>query len=259
MSYSTHVGGSVTNTSFTSYSSNYIYHDGETFPTGRAAKSGTPVHVSSFTPDSASGASGIAGYCSPSSKTTSGGTCQVGVSYSSGTLNFGRNNGGGGVIVDAADSSTWNGSIPGTLTWEQGPTAPTGVTVTPATAQATVAWTTPSDNGQSAITGYRVYYSTASNMAGASFVDVGVVNSTVITGLTPGTTYYFTVSAKNAVTTAASTVGIESSIISAYLSSGGKVWNGSAWIAGNAKVWNGSAWVAATVKVWNGSAWTSAL
>jgi len=63
--------------------------------------------------------------------------------------------------------------------------------------QADLDWTDATDN--IAVTDYRVFYNTANNHTGESQVDVGsAVSAKNVTGLTPGTTYYFWVKAKDA-------------------------------------------------------------
>ena len=56
-----------------------------------------------------------------------------------------------------------------------------------------VGWTASPDPG---VTGYRVFYGTTSNSLTSS-IDVANVTSTIISGLTPGQTYYFAVAALN--------------------------------------------------------------
>lgn len=75
--------------------------------------------------------------------------------------------------------------------------APRSPAVTAGIGEATLSWVVPADNGGSAVTGYRVFYSVNANMSGATSIDVGNVTSRVVTGLTPGLRYYFTVAAIN--------------------------------------------------------------
>jgi hypothetical protein len=98
-------------------------------------------------------------------------------------------------------------------TYLRAPLAPTVSVVSPNTfgsvsGRASVSWTTP-DNGGSSITGYRVQWSTSSTFASSvNTLNVGAsTNSTNIDNLIPGTTYYFRVTARNAVTEAASAFG----------------------------------------------------
>jgi len=75
------------------------------------------------------------------------------------------------------------------------PNAPTNVRATAGDTQASVTWQAPRKNGGSAITGYRVVSS-----PGAITMTVGASpTSATVTGLTNGTTYTFTVYARNAI------------------------------------------------------------
>lgn len=78
------------------------------------------------------------------------------------------------------------------------PSAPTGVTVTAGTNQATISWTAPSDGG-SPITGYTV----TSNPGSLTCTTTGATTC-VVPGLTDGTSYTFSVTATNSVGTSAS-------------------------------------------------------
>ncbi|ALS25048.1 S-layer homology domain-containing protein [Paenibacillus naphthalenovorans] len=74
------------------------------------------------------------------------------------------------------------------------PAAPTNVAATAGNGSATITFTAPDDNGGSAITGYEVFDSNGNKVATGS----ADATSITITGLTNGTTYTFTVKAKNA-------------------------------------------------------------
>ena len=78
------------------------------------------------------------------------------------------------------------------------PGAPTGVAATLTGVNATVSWTPPVDNGGSAITGYTVT-PFADGVAQPVITVAGGVTSTTDSGLTPGASYTFTVTATNAV------------------------------------------------------------
>src|SRR6185312_1072288 len=78
------------------------------------------------------------------------------------------------------------------------PSAPQSLQATAGNAQVSLSWTTPSSNGGSAITGYRVYRGTAPNPSVALTPDLGVVTSFLDTGRTNGQIYYYKVTALNA-------------------------------------------------------------
>jgi hypothetical protein len=75
------------------------------------------------------------------------------------------------------------------------PGAPTGVTAVAGNADATVTWTAPVEEGSAPVTGYTV------TSAPGAFTCTGAVPAAgcVVTGLTNGTAYHFTVTATNAV------------------------------------------------------------
>jgi hypothetical protein len=81
------------------------------------------------------------------------------------------------------------------------PGAPTGVTALPDAKAARVAWTAPSDDGGSAITGYTVTPFDGATALTPTTVSSGT--STLVTGLTAGTSYTFTVKATNGAGTGA--------------------------------------------------------
>ena len=79
------------------------------------------------------------------------------------------------------------------------PSAPQSLQATAGNAQVSLAWTAPSSDGGSAITGYRVYRGTAPNPTVALSPDLGVVTSFLDTGRTNGQIYYYKVTALNAI------------------------------------------------------------
>ncbi len=79
-----------------------------------------------------------------------------------------------------------------------GPSAPTGVSASPASSQAQVSWTAPSNNGGSAISSYTITPYIGTSAQTSATVNDGSAASAVVTGLTNGTAYTFTVTANNA-------------------------------------------------------------
>jgi hypothetical protein len=96
----------------------------------------------------------------------------------------------GRILVTAAVSLSTNTIT--TSTPATAPGVPTSVTAAAGNAQATVSWTTPSNNGGSATTGYTV----TSSPGGVIATTTGAT-SVAVPGLTNGTPYTFTVTATN--------------------------------------------------------------
>jgi Domain of unknown function (DUF4082)/Fibronectin type III domain/Bacterial Ig domain len=81
------------------------------------------------------------------------------------------------------------------------PAAPTGVSASPATSRALVSWSIPSSNGGSPITSYTIAATPSGGSPSQVTVNGGSTTSAVVTGLTNGTSYTFTVAATNSVGT----------------------------------------------------------
>ncbi|MEM4292862.1 MAG: right-handed parallel beta-helix repeat-containing protein [Thermoplasmata archaeon] len=78
------------------------------------------------------------------------------------------------------------------------PSAPTGLTATPGDREVLLRWQPPADDGGSPIIAYTVYWGPQSGSY-SNNQDVGNVLTYMVEGLTNGQTYYFAVSAKNAI------------------------------------------------------------
>ena len=158
-------------------------------PTAASATAGNTSATVAFTAPAFTGGVAITGYTvtvSPGGATFSGAAGPINVTglTNGTTYTFtvkATNSAGSGAASTATPSATPY-SVPG---------APTGVVGTAGNAQVSVAFTAPGSNGGSAITGYTV---TAS--PGGATVS-GVTSPLVVSGLTNGTAYTFTVAATN--------------------------------------------------------------
>ena len=86
-----------------------------------------------------------------------------------------------------------------TLGGATAPTAPQNLQANAGNGQVGLTWSAPASDGGSQITGYRVYRGTSPNPTTALTPDLGVATSFQDSGLTNGQTYYYKVSALNAV------------------------------------------------------------
>ena len=149
-------------------------------------------------------------------------------------------NGGGGV-------GTWS-AVRSVLTLPNTPGQPAVFTSVSQTGFTTTC-TAPTNGCAS----YDWYVSTSSTNPTASTTPTvnTTTNSVTRTGLTPNTTYYVWVRAKNASGTSAWT-SVRSGTTKNYRI---YYWNGSSWVAGKVRYWNGSSWVDASddVRYWDGS------
>lgn len=161
-------------------------------PTGASATAGNAQASVAFTAPSSNGGATITGYTATSSPGGLTGSCTT-----SPCVVTGLTNGTPYTFTVTATNSVGTGSpssASNSVTPSSVPSAPTGVSASSSTpAQATVTFSAPNNNG-SAIIGYTV---TSSPAGGVDSSAGTTALSHVITGLTNGTPYTFTVTATN--------------------------------------------------------------
>lgn len=181
----------------------------------------------------------------------SGGTSNLTVALS-GSCVFDR--GSTGDTTDGVGSD-FPGTIGGVISYGQGPTAPTiGTVSSAAVGTATVAFTASSDDGDAAISTYRVEYSVDSFAHTLGFVETTTSPAT-ISGLAPGVVYQFRVAARNAVTDAAGTVGVYSSTGSVTILGGVYVGKAGSWVQCGVYAGINGVWVPVQVFAGRSGAW----
>lgn len=196
----------------------------------------------------------------------------------SGNVRFNTATSSGNTIYnDGVESTSWAGRrIYAAIVVQTVPNAPTLVTgSTVNTTAVSLSWTAPTDTGTTAgINGYRVFARLADATANAStdwFIPIGDTGSTsttaTVTGLYPGTSYVFMVSALNSATDLMLNADIANvnsvvtsytdiqahsgtrSAVTAAINTAGGVFNGTTWLASpNVQIFNGTAWVPALVR-----------
>ena len=163
-------------------------------PTGVTASAGNAQAVVTFTAPVSNGGSVITGYTvtsNPDGKTGTGTATPIIVTgltnETAYTFTVTATNAIGNSIASSASNSV-TPAVPNTV-----PGAPTGVTATAENAQASVTFTVPVSDGGSVITGYTVTSSPG------SITGTGSASPIIVTGLTNGTAYTFTITATNAI------------------------------------------------------------
>jgi hypothetical protein len=164
-------------------------------PTAVSALETTPTSASiSFTPPTSNGGSAITSYIvttSPGGATVAGASSPISVTglTTGSTYTFtvaAVNIAGTGASSSASNALIMGATVPG---------APTNVTGTSGNNQVSIAFTAPSNNGGAPITSYQVVASPGGSSA------TGPSSPLVVTGLTNGTSYTFSVSAINSIGT----------------------------------------------------------
>ena len=172
-------------------------------PTGVSATAGNAQATIAFTAPAINGGSPVTSYIITSSpgniSTTTETTSGIVTGLTNGTSYTFAVTATNAIGVGAVSSSS-NAVIPVTI-----PDAPTAVSASEGNRQATVSFTAPASNGGSTILDYTIT-SSPGNISTTTTTTSGVV-----TGLTNGTTYTFTVVARNAVGTS-SVSGISNSV-----------------------------------------------
>lgn len=257
--------GSPDNTSgFSSFSNDFVWSAENGFPAGNVDYQGK-YYVKAYSIDSAyaTGASGIYtqvwnanGQSGQSgfTFTNPSGNFNHEIHYASGTLHFGRNTAAGGIVTNHADGNTWAGSLCGSMVWATAPWTDGAPSVSMAPGgTATLSWGATSNDGGAPITSRLLTWATDPNFTqNVGSAGLGNVTSTTVSGLKPGTAYYFRVRCGNEVSASP-----WSGTSSATTLSGGRAWNGSSWSQATIRAWTGSSWVSTNVRVWDGSGWVS--
>lgn len=262
------LGGSVNVTSafcgnYGASPANYFYTSGYGMPTARTALGGNqPIYIADITVGYSSGPLTDVTIVYQSVETSggslfssSGGTTELRAKFTSGgTLYVGRNTGNGFQLYCArAGGSGWSGGLVGTVIWGQVSTAPQSLSVTQGSGsgQINVNFSSPSDNGDLAVSNYTIQYSAASNTGPWTTYGTTTSGTNVIT-LAPGS-YWVRVYANNAA--GSSVAAVSGSAVPT--GGGGMRYNGSTWVdLTTAKRYSGTAWVdLVTRKRYNGSSW----
>jgi len=160
-------------------------------PTGPSAVAGSAQATVSFTPPASNGGSAITGFTvtsNPSAITATGAASPIVVPGLSDGTAYTFTVSASNAVGTGAPSVPTASVTPSTVTAPGAPTAPSAVA---GNAQATVSFTPPASDGGSLITGFTVTSSPSGITA------TGGASPIVVTGLTNGTPYVFTVTATN--------------------------------------------------------------
>lgn len=128
------------------------------------------------------------------------------------------------------------------------PKTPTASNVQPD--RMTINWTLPA-NGGAPLDQMLLRRSTSPTFSSyTDFVNSGSATSREVTGLTPGTTYYWRVYAHNS-----RGYSSASGTLTQATLAGGRAWDGTAWRNCRVRTWNGTAWQLCRVRQWDGTTW----
>lgn len=121
----------------------------------------------------------------------------------------GRNSNSSLGSIFAGNQFADSGKMPFSYTYIESPTAPGNLSASSSSVGvASLSWSYPGDDGGDDVSGYRIEYSLNSNFSVSSIIDTGTSRSLQISNLTPASTYYFRVAAKNKVTNQAGTTSV---------------------------------------------------
>ncbi len=129
--------------------------------------------------------------------------------------------------ISASNILTASVDLPWSVSWGSGTTSPYSVTIS-------------GDNGLGNV------YSQSSSTPTSGTV--------LLTTLTPGLTYVFTITASAYNASLGETV-TSTSNVTVVLKSNVKYWNGTAWTTVVPRYWTGAIWEEKGIKTWNGSSW----